>query len=86
MKIEDILHLELFPHVGLTIDSFYDKACFLAHITRKVLWVAYSRIQNDDRDAYPNKRVDLPGFLMANLMRTYFVSKMVKDIRSSLAK
>ncbi len=86
MKIEDILNLELFPHVGLTRDSLYSKACFLAHITRKVLWVAYSRIQNDDRDGYPNKRVDLPGFLMANLMRTYFVSKMVKDVRSSLAK
>jgi hypothetical protein len=36
-------------------------------------WHLYSaRIINDDRDAYPNKRVDLPGFLMANLFRTFF--------------
>jgi DNA-directed RNA polymerase II subunit RPB2 len=41
---------------------------------------------NDDRDAYPNKLVDLPGFLLANLFRTYFTTKMIKDIRSSLAK
>jgi DNA-directed RNA polymerase II subunit RPB2 len=30
--------------------------------------------------------VDLPGFLLANLFRTYFTTKMIKDIRSSLAK
>jgi len=86
MRIEDILSLELFPHIGLKPEFNYDKACFLAHMTRKVLWVASARIPNDDRDAYPNKLVDLPGFLLANLFRTYFTTKMIKDIRSSLAK
>lgn len=86
MRIEDILCLELFPHIGLTPEHNYAKACFLAHMTRKVLWVASNRMPNDDRDAYPNKLVDLPGFLLANLFRTYFTTKMIKDIRSSLAK
>lgn len=86
MRIEDILCLELFPHIGLTPQHNYAKACFLAHMTRKVLWVASNRMPNDDRDAYPNKLVDLPGFLLANLFRTYFTTKMIKDIRSSLAK
>jgi DNA-directed RNA polymerase II subunit RPB2 len=86
MRMEDILNTELFPHIGLTREFYYDKACYLAHMTRKVLWVATNRIQNDDRDGYPNKRVDLPGFLLANLFRTYFTTKMLKDIRSSLAK
>ena len=86
MRIEDILSLELFPHIGLTPAFNYDKGCFLAHMTRKVIWVASARIPNDDRDAYPNKLVDLPGFLLANLFRTYFTTKMIKDIRSSLAK
>jgi len=86
MRIEDILSLELFPHIGLHPSFHYDKACFLAHMTRKVLWVASARMPNDDRDAYPNKLVDLPGFLLANLFRTYFTTKMIKDIRSSLAK
>jgi DNA-directed RNA polymerase II subunit RPB2 len=67
-------------------DMLYAKACYLAHMTRKVLWVATSRMPNDDRDAYPNKRVDLPGFLLANLFRTYFATMMVKDIRTYLAK
>ena len=86
MKMEDILNSELFPHVGLDSSFVYAKACYLAHMTRKVLWVNSNRIINDDRDGYPNKRVDLPGFLMANLFRTYFTTKMIKDIRSSLAK
>lgn len=86
LKITDILNIECFPHVGITEDTWYSKACFLAHMTRKVLWVNSGRIQNDDRDAYPNKRVDLPGFLLANLFRTYFTTKMVKDIRASIAK
>ena len=86
LVIQDILNQELFPHIGLTEDACYDKACFLAHITRKVLWVNSARIPNDDRDGYPNKRVDMPGFLLANLFRTYFATKMVKDIRASLAK
>ncbi len=86
LHVQDILNLELFPHIGLTEDMCYAKACFLAHITRKVLWVNSARIPNDDRDGYPNKRVDMPGFLLANLFRTYFATKMVKDIRASLAK
>ena len=86
LKINDILNVECFPHVGINEASWYDKACFLAHMTRKVLWVNSARIPNDDRDAYPNKRVDLPGFLLANLFRTYFTTKMIKDIRASVAK
>ena len=86
LKITDILNVECFPHVGINEATWYDKACFLAHMTRKVLWVNAGRILNDDRDGYPNKRVDLPGFLLANLFRTYFTTKMIKDIRASVAK
>jgi DNA-directed RNA polymerase II subunit RPB2 len=83
--VQDILDDELFPHVGKKASN-YAKACLLAHMTRKMLHVAFNRMTNDDRDGYSNKRVDLPGFLMANLFRTYFGMKMVKDIRASLGK
>jgi len=85
MVVCDILAEELFPHIGAE-DKAYEKACFLAHMTRKVLWVSSGRIPNDDRDSYPNKRVDLPGFLLANLFRTQFSTMMVKDIKTYLAK
>jgi DNA-directed RNA polymerase II subunit RPB2 len=83
--VQDILDEELFPHVGGK-ETNYAKACLLAHMTRKMLHVAFGRMTNDDRDGYSNKRVDLPGFLMSNLFRTYFGTKMVKDIRASLGK
>jgi DNA-directed RNA polymerase II subunit RPB2 len=83
--VQDILNEELFPHAG-GVESNYAKACLLAHMTKKMLLVAYGRMTNDDRDGYSNKRVDLPGFLLGNLFRTYFSIKMVKDIKASLSK
>jgi len=85
ITVEDLLRDELYPHIG-GIEECYEKACFLAHMTRRLLWVAYKRINNDDRDAYPNKRVDSPGFLLANLFRTFFQVKMLKDMKASIAK
>jgi DNA-directed RNA polymerase II subunit RPB2 len=91
LAIQDILGEEFFPHicestVGDGNSVSYSKACLLAYMVRKVLWTSAGRIVNDDRDGYANKRVDLPGFLLANLFRTYFSGKMVKDIRSTLSK
>ena len=85
VTVEDLLKDELYPHIG-GLDEAYEKACFLAHMTRRLLWVAYKRINNDDRDAYPNKRVDSPGFLLGNLLRTFFQVKMLKDMKASIAK
>ena len=85
VAIQDILAEELFPHIGADA-MMYEKACYLAHMTRKVLWVSANRIPMDDRDAYPNKRVDLPGFLLANLFRTHFATMMIKDIKTYLSK
>lgn len=85
ITVEDLLRDELYPHIG-GLEESYEKACFLAHMTRKLLWVAYKRINNDDRDSYPNKRVDSPGFLLGNLFRTFFQIKMLKDMKASIAK
>ena len=85
ITVEDLLRDELYPHIG-GLEQAYEKACFLAHMTRKLLWVAYKRITNDDRDSYPNKRVDSPGFLLGNLFRTFFQVKMLKDMKASVAK
>jgi DNA-directed RNA polymerase II subunit RPB2 len=82
---KDILSDELFPHIGGT-DMNYEKACFLGHMARKVLWVSTQRIPNDDRDAYPNKRVDTPGFLLADLFRKTYNNRMIKDLKASLSK
>lgn len=84
-NVQDILSEELFPHIGGS-EMNYEKACFLAHMTRKVLWTSTQRIPTDDRDAYPNKRVDIPGFLLADLFRKTYNNRMVKDMKAALSK
>jgi DNA-directed RNA polymerase II subunit RPB2 len=84
-SIDEILAEELFPHIG-GVDMNYEKACFLAHMTRKVLLTSTQHIPTDDRDAYPNKRVDIPGFLLADLFRKTYNNRMIKDMKAALTK
>jgi DNA-directed RNA polymerase II subunit RPB2 len=84
-NVQEILNEELFPHIGGN-EMNYEKACFLAHMTRKVLWTSSQRLPTDDRDAYPNKRVDVPGFLLADLFRKTYNNRMVKDMKAALSK
>ena len=84
-NVADILAEELFPQIG-GHEMNYEKACFLAHMARKVLWTSSKRLPNDDRDAYPNKRVDIPGFLLADLFRKTYNNRMVKDMKAALSK
>ena len=84
-NVQDILSDELFPQIGGN-EMNYEKACFLAHMIRKVLWTSTQRIPTDDRDGYPNKRVDIPGFLLADLFRKTYNNRMVKDMKGALSK
>jgi DNA-directed RNA polymerase II subunit RPB2 len=81
----DILAEECLPHIGGS-DMLYEKACYIAFITKKVLDVFTGAIPHDDRDAYPNKKVELPGNLMGNLFRYLFGTKVVKDMKTSITK
>lgn len=83
--ISEILAEELLPHIGGG-EMMYEKACFLAAMTKKVLDVYYNKISYDDRDAYPNKKVELPGNLLGNLFRFYFATKVIKDMKSTIMK
>jgi DNA-directed RNA polymerase II subunit RPB2 len=83
--VREILAEECLPHIGGS-DMLYEKACYIAFITKKVLDVFTGAIAHDDRDAYPNKKVELPGNLMGNLFRYLFGTKVVKDMKTSLTK
>ena len=83
--VSEILAEEFLPHVG-GADMAYEKACFLAVMTKKVLDVYHNKIPYDDRDAYPNKKLELPGNLLGNLFRYYFGSKLIKDMKSTIMK
>jgi DNA-directed RNA polymerase II subunit RPB2 len=83
--IHEIIAEEFLPHIG-GADMMYEKACFLAAMTKKVLNVYHNKIPYDDRDAYPNKKVELPGNLLGNLFRFYFGTKVIKDMKSTIMK
>ena len=63
--IREILKNELLPHVG---ESYQKKALYLGYMTRKLLKCYLGLLPLDDRDSYINKRIETPGFLMANLL------------------
>lgn len=54
---------------------------FFGYIIHRLLLVALGRREEDDRDHYGNKRLDLGGPLLANLFRQLF-RKLAKDVRS----
>ena len=81
----DVLAEECLPHIGGS-SMLFEKAAYIAFITKKVLDVFSGNIPHDDRDAYPNKKVELPGNLMGNLFRYLFGTKVIKDMKTMLTK
>ena len=65
----DIINTDVFPHMG---DSNIDKAYYLGYVVYKLLNVHHKIEQETDRDSFVFKRVDLSGFLLANLFREGF--------------
>jgi DNA-directed RNA polymerase II subunit RPB2 len=54
-------------------------------MVQRLLLVHLGRREQDDRDHYANKRLDLGGPLLANLFRQLF-RKLTKDVRSHVQK
>jgi DNA-directed RNA polymerase II subunit RPB2 len=72
-----VLMNDLFPNMneGSGDDlkvSLTKKALFLGHITNQIVKICMGLTKESDRDNYAFKRVDLSGFLMANLFRDYY--------------
>lgn len=68
-KVRHILINDIFPNVG---NEFKNKALFLGHIINKLVKVVLGVTKESDRDSYMFKRVDISGFLVANLFRDYY--------------
>ena len=77
----DILNNDLFPHCH----NMEQKIYFLGYMTNKLLRCSFQWIDTDDRDSYLNKRIDLTGTLLNNLLRNYF-NKLVKDMQKQVIR
>ena len=71
----------LLPHVGT--DNFLDKAYFLGYMVKELLKVVLHEKMPTDRDSFRNKRVELPGVLLRDLFKEYFILQK-KQIRRSI--
>ena len=54
-------------------------------MTNKLLKAYFGEAEQDDRDSYVNKRIDLCGILLNNLFRNYF-NKLVKDMQKQIVR
>ncbi len=61
------------------------QAYFVGYMVQRLLLVHLGRREQDDRDHYANKRLDLGGPLLANLFRQLF-RKVTKDVRAHVQK
>jgi DNA-directed RNA polymerase II subunit RPB2 len=80
--LKDILTTDVFPHVG---DSYISKAYYLGHVVHKLLNVLHKIDTVTDRDSFVYKRVDLSGFLLANLFRESF-KQFQRDTKIAIDK
>ena len=76
----DIMKTDVFPHMG---NNFTNKAYYLGYVVNKLLNVYYGIEPPTDRDSFVYKRVDLSGFLLANLFREN-LKQFKRDIKISI--
>ncbi|KAG7673734.1 hypothetical protein Ndes2437B_g01899 [Nannochloris sp. 'desiccata'] len=76
----ELLQKELLPHLGAGPQCETRKAYFFGYVIHRLLLVSLGRREEDDRDHYANKRLDLGGPLLAGLFRGLF-RKLTKDVR-----
>ena len=78
---QDVLKNDLFPHCPQDIHKIY----YLGYMALRLLRCFLGYDNQDDRDSYLNKRLDLTGTLLNNLFRNYF-NKLVKDMQKQIVR
>ena len=77
----EVLNNDIFPHCKTEKQKIY----MLGYMTNILLQTSFGWLQESDRDSYINKRVDLTGPLLNNLLRNYF-NKLVKDMKKQIIR
>ena len=57
----EILQKELLPHVGTEENNETKKTFFIGYVVHKMLMCSLGRLEEDDRDHFGKKRLDLSG-------------------------
>ncbi|KAF2268347.1 DNA-dependent RNA polymeras-like protein II second largest subunit [Lojkania enalia] len=81
----EIMQREFLPHISQKEGQDTRKAFFFGYMIHRLLQCVLGRRDEDDRDHFGKKRLDLAGPLIANLFRILFL-KMTKDVYKYLQK
>lgn len=82
---QSILQKEVLPHVGTEEHCETKKGFFVGYAVHKLLACRLGRADEDDRDHFGKKRLDLAGPLLGGLFRILF-RKLTKDVRKHLQR
>jgi len=82
MHLLDLLENNFIPHIE---GNKVYKAFYLGYMINRLLQCYLGRIPADDRDAFPNKRIDLAGNLLEELFRQYY-RKMLNECNKFFKK
>ena len=77
----EVLNNDIFPHCKTEKQKIY----MLGYMTNILIQASFGWLEEDDRDSYLNKRIDLTGSLLNNLLRNYF-NKLVKDMKKQIIR
>ncbi len=78
-RAQEVIDAFLLPHIGQTSESRLAKAYYLVMMATKAIERAYNLREEDDKDHYVNKRLELSGKLMEHLFR-YSFKYFIKDL------
>ena len=77
----EVINNDIFPHCKTNTQKIY----MLGYMVNKLLQTSFGWIEESDRDSYLNKRIDLTGSLLNNLLRNY-LNKVVKDMQKQIIR
>lgn len=76
---KNILMEKIVPHIGTDKESFERKAYFIGYMARRLLYAFLGKTDEDDRDHYGKKRLDMTGTLLINLFKDQFKNAYVEN-------
>ncbi|HZX20611.1 MAG TPA: DNA-directed RNA polymerase subunit B'' [archaeon] len=79
-RAQEVIDAFLLPHIGQDQKDRLAKAYYLVMMATKAIEKAYKLREEDDKDHYANKRLELSGKLMEHLFR-YSFKYFIKDLK-----
>jgi DNA-directed RNA polymerase II subunit RPB2 len=79
-----LLETEFLPHVSTQPDGLYKKSFFLGYMANKLVKASLGMVNEDDRDYYGKKRLDMAGSLLGGHFRSLF--RNFTDVMTKILK